>query len=78
LGSPVHDTVGQVKHKAAKTVRGLEHTTYKKGLRELGLFGLEKKGTKLLFSTTKWGLLRGDGARLFLVQLKDKGHILQQ
>lgn len=38
---------------------------YKEQLRELGLFGLEKREIQLLFSAAKWGL--GDGARLFLV-----------
>lgn len=38
---------------------------YKEQLRELGLFGLEKREIQLLFSAAKWGL--GDGARLFVV-----------
>lgn len=38
---------------------------YKEQLRELVLFGLEKREIQLLFSAAKWGL--GDGARLFFV-----------
>lgn len=51
----MQDTVGQIKQKATKTVRGLECMMYKEGLKERGLFSVEKRGMQLLFSTTEWG-----------------------
>lgn len=44
--------------------------TYKEQLREQGLFGLEKKKIQLLFSATKWGVMRWSQTLLGGVQSK--------
>lgn len=49
---------------------------YKEQLRELVLFGLEKREIQLLFSAA--GVRRWSQALLCGVQSKDKRHILQQ
>ncbi|RMC05185.1 hypothetical protein DUI87_18369 [Hirundo rustica rustica] len=61
-----------VQQKAAKMVEGLEHLSYKKKMRELGLFSLEERLLKenfLMYKCLKRGC-QEDGARLRLSSAK--------
>jgi len=75
----------RVQRRATRMTRGLEHLSYDKGLRELGLFSLKKRRLREDFVNAdkclKFGC-QGNGARLFSVVPRDRtrgnGHKLKQ
>jgi len=62
--------------KSTKMIKGLEHLTYKKRLRELGLFSLEKRRLKAGNLNNVYKYLKGgckaNGARVFSVMPSDR------
>jgi len=79
LWSPQHkndmDVLEQVQRKTTKMIRGLEYLSYKDGLRELGLFSLEKRRLRgdltAAFQYLK-GAYRKDGEGLFTRVCSDR------
>ncbi|KFV03592.1 hypothetical protein N339_01479, partial [Pterocles gutturalis] len=69
------DRLERVQKKATKTIRGMEHFSYKDRLRELGLFSLEKRRLQgyfiVAFQYLK-GAYRRDGEGLFTRACSDR------
>ncbi|GAB0182008.1 mitochondrial enolase superfamily member 1 [Grus japonensis] len=61
------DMLKKVQQRATKMMKGLEHLSYEERLRELGLFSLEKRMLRRIFSMC--------GARLFSVVPSDRTRV---
>jgi len=55
----------QVQRRVTKMLRGLEHLSYEEKLRELGLFGLEKRRLLIVAFQYLTGAYKQEGGRLF-------------